>query len=437
MLTTMFVGCTKDETVSVSNEPFTLRLTTEQNYDNEPQPMSAATRSEVSDIDNFVAQAFSDDSYTTAANIFDDGTESSATNATGEFAVTLDRTKDYYLLLWADEGDGTYNTDNLNAVVPNKVPFREAFAGKLTIAAGSTSSATVSLKRAVAKISMRNTVAMEADKSIEVGVNPFNNIYNVATSSASLSDTALTVDQTLTTTAAEAGEEFAFVWLLASAEQQTLTITYNYEEQGDNIVENVPYQANRRTDLKGEYFVPPTGTYKIGDTYPKGGTAIGVVYDLTDDTDEDGYGDAGKIVSLDEAINTIWGPRSTNTNATDETNGRKNMATIVDGSFTLSDYPPFEWVHYTKNSGTASYSEDATGVWYLPAIEELKELQGVKSQINDTLHASGSGLSETWGWSSTEYSGSGVYAWYVDFKDGRTNASDKSNDNNVRAVLAF
>ncbi len=252
-----FSSCQKEDVVEIYNEPFTLRLTTDQSYDdNEPQPMGAATRSDVSNIDNFVAQAFSDDTYTTPANIFADGTESSATSTTGEFAVKLDRTKDYYLLLWADEGDDIYNTDDLKSVTLNQnKAVSEVFAGKLTIEKGSDVPATVSLKRAVAKISMRNTLAIEAGKSIEVSYMYYKQ-YNVATSLFLGEMTNNTT--TLTTTAAAAGEEFAFVWVLASADEQTLTFTYNYEEQGNNTVENVPYQANRRTNLTGEYAPPPT-----------------------------------------------------------------------------------------------------------------------------------------------------------------------------------
>ncbi|MDL2305985.1 hypothetical protein LJC72_11715, partial [Bacteroides sp. OttesenSCG-928-D19] len=112
--------------------------------------------------------------------------------------------------------------------------------------------------------------------------------------------------------------------------------------------------------------------YKIGDYYPDPAdptTAIGVVFWVNPNNNRH-----GKIVSLDEGSNA-WGPSSSTTNATSLYNGMANMNTVYTRYPGYANYPAFAWVH-AKNGGglTNYYTEVTTGVWYLPAVEEMRML---------------------------------------------------------------
>ena len=60
------------------------------------------TRSTDPTVDRYVIEVYTDNTYSTAAGVFTDG-KNKATSTTGEFALLLDRTKDYYCLIWADK----------------------------------------------------------------------------------------------------------------------------------------------------------------------------------------------------------------------------------------------------------------------------------------------------------------------------------------------
>ena len=94
-------------------------------------------------------------------------------------------------------------------------------------------------------------------------------------------------------------------------------------------------------------------------------------------------------------------------------------------------YPAFAWC------------ADHGDGWYLPAIDELKELL-----LNDEVHAKVNGTLEQkrvsvmyskgaykWYWSSTEYNE--WCAWYVGMSNGGTSSFNRSYGNYVRAVSAF
>lgn len=185
--------------------------------------------------------------------------------------------------------------------------------------------------------------------------------------------------------------------------------------------------GNSNEDKNLDALIPKT--YAVGDLYPDETTPIGVVYSISNE------GVNGKVVSLDETAGQ-WSKKIETTNATDTTNGRKNMATIMGDSFTLSDYPAFKWCH-EKNGGTVTYTDNAKGVWYLPAKDELEALYEAKSSISSAIAtAEGTELSEDYYWSSTENS-SNNNAWTTEFDGGYTDDGDKTFNGSIRAILAF
>jgi hypothetical protein len=205
-------------------------------------------------------------------------------------------------------------------------------------------------------------------------------------------------------------------------------------------------------------------TYIVGDYYPDPGViydtithqvvsgiaATGVVFWV--DSTKTPVGIHGKVAGLNSDITPLpWGPGSTNTYATDPANGAANLDSIKKQSNWATDYPAFKWC------------ADRGARWYLPAVNELQHLYcayngvapvtwpsgtppsistpdaNVQAAFNAKLTVAGgtelkaAGLSDLW--SSTEETGDN--AKYVDFADGNTLSSDKTNIKNVRAIRAF
>lgn len=190
---------------------------------------------------------------------------------------------------------------------------------------------------------------------------------------------------------------------------------------------------------------PQIGDYYYEDktystAYDATRTCIGIVFAVNAD------GKSGKIVGVDEPIKDwnggtnvagklIWSPNNLATNATNPENGLANMATIkvLDDSFTT--YPAFAWVHAMNPSGT-TYTATSTGVWYLPAEDELRSLYVVKAIVNLALStASKTGLSDDYYLSSTE-DGKSLMA-IINLKSGTRTISTKNTPRLVRAVRAF
>lgn len=173
---------------------------------------------------------------------------------------------------------------------------------------------------------------------------------------------------------------------------------------------------------------PSEKTWKVGDYYNVGGKE-GVVF-WVDET-----GKHGKIVSVDQT-NLQWctvdefHKRVTGI-ATDRSNGMNNLRSVMKIAGWKDKYPAFAWC------------ADHGDGWYLPAIDELKELL-----LNDEVHAKVNGTLEQkrvsvmyskgaykWYWSSTEYNE--WCAWYVGMSNGGTSSFNRSYGNYVRAVSAF
>lgn len=171
--------------------------------------------------------------------------------------------------------------------------------------------------------------------------------------------------------------------------------------------------------------IDPDHEYKVGDRYPHVGPTIGIVFYIENN------GKNGKAVSLTENSGVKWADAYDNTDAKDLDNGRINMHTIYNRANDFSGYPAFAWVHRLNPPGTDYSDESATGVWYLPAVEELSDLKGRNLvTVNAALiNAEGAALSGIY-WSSTEYYSDRVYVEAMD-------TIDKTKLYNARAIIAF
>ncbi len=173
---------------------------------------------------------------------------------------------------------------------------------------------------------------------------------------------------------------------------------------------------------------PVERIWKVGDYYNVGGKE-GVVF-WVDET-----GKHGKIVSMD--LETLqWCTddefeKGMTGIATDRSNGMNNLRSIMKIDEWRNKYPAFAWC------------ADHGDGWYLPAIDELKELL-----LNDEVHAKVKGtleqkrVSEMYlmegfqaYWSSSAEAE--WCAWYVSMIGGSTNRDRRYYLNYVRAVSAF
>lgn len=168
-----------------------------------------------------------------------------------------------------------------------------------------------------------------------------------------------------------------------------------------------------------------TAPYDIGDYYNENGKE-GVVFDVWDG------GRHGKIVSMDETrvegdTRVIWSDdkgkfiNGTRTYADSENDGKANTDKIMARS-DRDYFPAFTWCRAKGDS------------WYLPAVNELKEIFRNEETINATLSKHGVRFVELGYWSSTETSEIG--AWAVGM-DGSTCRASKFSYGSVRAVSAF
>ncbi|MEG2665164.1 MAG: hypothetical protein RSE33_20520, partial [Hafnia sp.] len=209
----------------------------------------------------YVMEVWSADG-TTAENVFDtDGTPTNRAVFTGaSITVTLDKTKAYTCLFWADD-NATYNAASLKAISLNsgKTDYTEAYYAKKSVATGGSSSVSVTLSRAVAKINLTETTTVKTTENL---VLKFTNIYpTFSVSDGATTGTAAEWTKTVTP-AATTGTIGTFYFFAQSASALT-EFTFTYASEGAKTVSNVPYQQNHATNIKGEYSSLLDGTFTV------------------------------------------------------------------------------------------------------------------------------------------------------------------------------
>lgn len=106
--------------------------------------------------------------------------------------------------------------------------------------------------------------------------------------------------------------------------------------------------------------------YAVGDLYPNAENPIGVVFCIEND------GVNGKVVALTDIADMSWGAADVDTGA-DQLNGLVNIASVQAADATFEAFPVFGAINELNAEGT-TYAADSKGVWYLPAIKELRQL---------------------------------------------------------------
>lgn len=456
----MLAGCSKDYTeqeMPAGTHEVKISALPEWGMADEPEAQSVGTKGTAT-CSRYVMELYSNDTYTDRIE--------QETSDNGEFTLTLDRTKTYYCLLWADKDNSgeTYNTADLKAVVlqPGKQPA-EAFCGKLTIT-GKRAAYSASLNRAVARVYLKETGYLpQGTVTLKYSQQP---TFSVA--AGTTSGTPIEFTTTVTMTADIQGTKENPVtlnagqpaWLLAPLEAADVVFTFQYKDTTEETAENAfevtaPVQANYNTNIKGRFTNTPetkVGSFYYSDRtfskiYDASKTCIGVVFwiDPKDET-------KGKIVSLDqpEANWNGWGndkgrlawsynkSGSQNlyeqTRATDKEDGEANMATVKGfKNNDLTNYPAFAWCDAKNTPATAGIS------WYLPAFYEVKEQLLTQTEIVNValrkLNAEPLPL-DGWYWSSSEDSGDS--RWALSAARGGSGQSSKNyNHYDVRAISTF
>jgi hypothetical protein len=98
--------------------------------------------------------------------------------------------------------------------------------------------------------------------------------------------------------------------------------------------------------------------------------------------------------------------------------GQMNTNTIVT-AYGIADYAGYN---------CDNYSNDGYSDWYLPSIDEMKELYKARDEIGN-FNDSGAY------WSSTEWDASS--AWEIDFNYGQLSSAFKTSERRVRPVRSF
>lgn len=210
----------------------------------------------------------------------------------------------------------------------------------------------------------------------------------------------------------------------------------------------------------------PVVKYAVGDVYPKEGTPLGIVYEISNG------GKSGKVVSLKEKQDR-WGDNSKDESADgvefilDIDAGKQATVNLIAkrrsaGNF-ANDYVIFYWLYNELNEA------DVDGAWYLPSKNELKALyaglsgltyadiettwtdgqampgfdskacQDARTAFNNAVKAAGGTEFNFYGqyWAVTEISSNVV--WSVHFQTSvlQTGKSKGDSYGRARAILAF
>ena len=206
--------------------------------------------------------------------------------------------------------------------------------------------------------------------------------------------------------------------------------TYYTSKWADYIVRAV---AAFDDDVKSEQekattTLPLTSApYKVGDLY-NDGVKQGVVIEAWDG------GKSGKIISLAQSYKAwSWDDEicKKSLNASNFTDGTKNMALASHSADWINDYPAFKWC------------ADLGEGWYLPAVEELRLLaldKSVCESVNATLQANGAPELDKVYWTSTEGGkmvAKSYPAVYTISMGGKFYEQPKCNGNYLRALSLF
>lgn len=257
--TIALMGCSKDNTEApiLNTAPTVFTLCTE-NTSTRATTAVAPTR--------YVMEVYSADG-TTPENIFGDGTNHAQTTTGNSFSVVFDQEKAYTCLFWADGATSaevtseTYDATNLKAVsIRPGQAATEAYFSKVTIDKGKIPAVTVTLKRAVAKITLTETAGVEPGQQL-TATYQHHPCFNVLEGQAwgRMEDASYTTQTATGTTP----YTLATFYVLGKTDKELVDFTFTYAAETPKLVTNVPLRMNYVTNINGEYSSLVTNTFHI------------------------------------------------------------------------------------------------------------------------------------------------------------------------------
>lgn len=262
MLAGAFASCSKEDISRSPGTEGTQSVTINLVADDAVNTRAAATG-----LSQYIIEVYSDAAYTTPENIFGEGATNQATSANGSFSLILDRTKEYYCLFWADKDAAAYTTATLKTVTlaQGKTPA-EAWFGTQQIS-GNQPTQTITLKRAVAKLNLLETGKLIAGTTLTATFDQ-PTVFNVATGkvtndSESRTET-ITLESTISgskETPVQLGSDYFILSPVST--QYVAKVTFKCGEEEAFDVDNVPFQANRATNIKGHYTSLASETFNV------------------------------------------------------------------------------------------------------------------------------------------------------------------------------
>ena len=252
MVAVMTAACTNEQEPVQKEmaQPVTLSLSAETNYVDEPQPMSSGNTANRAaspvTLSRYVVEVYADEACQTPARVF--GSTNHKEQSTPDFHLTLDRTKKYTCLFWAD--DNLTSIYDVSTLIPVKLKANqlagEGFYAKVMIDGVSTTQS-VTMRRAVSEIIVSDKKGVEAGKALLLKYSQ-SSTFNLVDGTVG---TPVNTESNLVTAATVAGDEVAAFYLLSTSTVERFSLAFNYNSQGEKTVENIPFQANHRTHVKG------------------------------------------------------------------------------------------------------------------------------------------------------------------------------------------
>ena len=161
----------------------------------------------------------------------------------------------------------------------------------------------------------------------------------------------------------------------------------------------------------------PAHLYNIGEFYSEGGIE-GIVYKIYDN------GRRGMIVSMGEATRQWSVNENVERGCSSDDDGAQNMATIQCVLDWENKYPAFGWCNNIRG-------------WYLPAIDELRDIYEAKDVVNQALRNRNRTEIDGEYWSSTEFNNNAAKYWNFSTGTSHNPQHSKKDPHKVRAVRKF
>lgn len=260
----MLASCSQEEYSAgqTDGEKVTVTLATDD------APMSRGGGTDPKIVDRYIIEVYSDETYGTPVNVF--GSTNQATSEDGTFSFTLDRTKEYYCLFWADkkiDGAFVYNATSLQdiSVVDGKNPIEASYCGTQTIT-GKQTTYDVTLGRAVGKINLKEKGSLPAGTKLTMTFNHAK--FSVATGKATKTEAiraeiftlAAGANGTVTPQVINDREIYTFA---NKTGNYIASFTFQCDEEAAFDVNSVPMQANYVTNIIGHYTKKTAQTFTI------------------------------------------------------------------------------------------------------------------------------------------------------------------------------